>query len=109
MTAKRSSGQTSRNPAVPIKQVITQIISRKGFTQNILLEEWERVWNDAVGELIAAQTRIGTLNRGTLEIFVTNAVISQELSFRIAELVEILNAVTPDKKITKIKFTNRLS
>ena len=89
--------------------MITQIISRKGFTQNVLHEEWERVWNDAVGELIAAQTRIGTLNRGTLEIFVTNAVISQELSFRTVELVEILNAVTPDKKITKIKFTNRMS
>ena len=107
MAAKRPSRPSSPDALVPVKRIVTQIMSQKGFTQNIFYEELQRVWAESVDGLIASQTRIGRLNRGTLEIFVSSAVIIQELSFRIPELVEKLNTATADKKITKIKFTNK--
>lgn len=106
MAAKHPARRISQDAAIPMKRVVVQIMSQKGFTQNTFYETLQRVWSESVGEMIASQTQIGQLNRGTLEIFVSSAVITQELSFRTVELVEKLNTAMPDKKITKIKFTN---
>ncbi|MDR1959975.1 MAG: DUF721 domain-containing protein [Planctomycetaceae bacterium] len=94
-----------KKKTVTIGSVLTQLRSQKGFTQNFIYEEMERIWKENVGGLIAEQTRLGRLNRGILEVFVSSAVISQEISFRTKELTEKLNAAISDKKITGLKFT----
>jgi len=105
MARKNVSEKVDSRGTVSVGRVLTQIMARKGFTRQSADEEMERVWTEAVGEFIARQSRLGILSHGTIEIFVRNAIVSQELSFRVPKLMKTLNSVTVDKKIKKIKFT----
>ena len=87
-----------------IGRIVTRIMARHGFSRRIASEQLEEAWRDAVGETIAAQTRLGSLRRGVLDVFVSHPLIGQELSFRQTELTEALNQVSRDFKIKRLKM-----
>jgi len=88
-----------------IGKILTRVMARRGFQRQISQEQLSDAWAEAVGETLAAQTRLGNLRRGTLEIFIRHKIFEQELSFRQVELVQALNAVLGEKKIKRLKFT----
>ena len=87
-----------------IGRIVTRIMARHGFNRQISSEQLEQVWRDAVGETMAAQTRLGSLRRGVLEVFVSHPLIRQELSFHQTELTEALNQASRDFKIRRLKL-----
>ncbi|MCL2622913.1 MAG: DUF721 domain-containing protein [Planctomycetaceae bacterium] len=96
--------QNSSHPE-RIGKIITRIMARRGFQRQISQELLEIAWTDTVGETLAGQTRLGTLRRGTLEIFVRHKIFEQELAFRQAELMQTLNIAVGDNKIKRLKYT----
>ncbi|MCL2117746.1 MAG: DUF721 domain-containing protein [Planctomycetaceae bacterium] len=96
--------QNSRQPE-RIGKILTRIMARRGFQRQISQEVLETVWGKMVGETLAGKTRIGSLRRGTLEVFIRHKIFEQELSFRQAELVQALNAALGENKIKRLKFT----
>jgi len=87
-----------------IGRIVTRIMARHGFHRRISSEQLEQVWREAVGEMVAERTRLGSLRRGVLEVFISHPLIGQELSFRQTELTEALNQVSKDFKIKRLKL-----
>lgn len=88
-----------------IGKIITRIMARQGFQRQIAQELLESAWLEAVGETLAGQTQLGTLRRGTLEIFIRHKLLEQELSFRQVELVQALNTAIGENKIKRLRYT----
>src|SRR5688500_5855958 len=85
--------------AETINQVLSSLLSRRGYARVMSTSSLEAAWQSACGERFAGDTRAGIIRRGTLEILVRSAVITQELTFLKKKLLEKLKASAPDHKI----------
>ncbi len=104
---ERTRGDQRYKPRARPKKmgdVVSQLLARRGYGQQETSAALAEAWKIAAGEGIAAQTRVGTVRRGTLEVVVANSAISQELTFRKAQLVGELALRLPDHKITNVRF-----
>jgi predicted nucleic acid-binding Zn ribbon protein len=90
-----------------IGKILTRLMARRGFQRQISQEQLETAWAEAVGETLARQTRLGSLRRGTLEVFIRHKIYEQELLFQQTELMNALNVALSEKKIKRLKFTLR--
>ncbi|MDR1493817.1 MAG: DUF721 domain-containing protein [Planctomycetaceae bacterium] len=88
-----------------IGKILTRIMARYGFQQEISQEQLEKIFTETLGQTFTSQICFGSIRRGALEIFVTHPVLKSELSFRQTELLNALNRSLADKKIKRIKIT----
>ena len=98
----------ARRPKVRVPQrigdLVSRLMSRKGYSQQRSVAEWEDAWAQIVGPQISRQTQPGLLRRGVLDIFVTNSTLLQDLTFRKRELLHELAARLPAGKLRDLKF-----
>jgi hypothetical protein len=87
-----------------ISDVLTQLIARRGYAREQSSAALEAAWREAAGKSLAGVTKAGNLRRGTLEVFVANNLLAQELGFQTDELVRKLEQLAPQEKITKLRF-----
>src|SRR4051794_1680969 len=87
-----------------IGDVLTQLIARRGYAREQSSAALEAAWREAAGKPLAGVTKAGNLRRGTLEVFVANNLLAQELGFRKDELIERLGQLAPNEKITTLRF-----
>jgi predicted nucleic acid-binding Zn ribbon protein len=87
-----------------IGDVLTQLIARRGYAREQSSAALEAAWREAAGKPLAGVTKAGNLRRGTLEVFVANNLLAQELGFQTDELVRKLEQLAPQEKITKLRF-----
>jgi predicted nucleic acid-binding Zn ribbon protein len=73
-----------------IGEVLSQLLSRRGYAQERNSAELQQQWRQAVGEAVAQHSRPGNLGRGVLQIIVRNSATLQELTFRKRELLAAL-------------------
>jgi len=93
----------SRQPK-RINEVMAQLAQRRGYAQVRAAEERENAWQEAVGEELAKETQVGPIRRGTLEVFVANSLLMQELSFRKEALIKTMQMALPETGIKQIRF-----
>ncbi|MCG8450707.1 MAG: DUF721 domain-containing protein [Pirellulales bacterium] len=86
-----------------INNVIAQLVQRKGYAQARTAGECDAAWQAVVGEM-AADTRMGNIRRGVLEVLVANSLVMQELTFRKEELLARLQEALPKMNIRQVKF-----
>lgn len=84
--------------------LVSQLLARRGYAQQETSAALAEAWSCIAGEAVAVHTRVGAIRRGTLEITVANSAVSQELTFRKAQLIAELGSRLPDHKITNIRF-----
>jgi predicted nucleic acid-binding Zn ribbon protein len=104
---ERARGEQRYKPRARPKKigdVVSQLLARRGYAQQAASTELADTWKRAVGEAVAGQTRVGAVRRGILEIVVANSAVSQELTFRKAQLLAELASRLPEHKITSIRF-----
>lgn len=96
---------TDRLPTrpAPIGDLIAQLFAVRGYGRVEASRQLADVWNELLGPT-AAQTRLGTPKRGTLEVRVSHSVVMQELNFRRDELLRGLQEKLPEAKIARFKF-----
>lgn len=93
----------SRGPQ-PIGDILAELMARKGFARARGEEACQAAWQEAVGRPVGQYTRTGKLRRGSLEIFVANSMLIQELTFQKAGLLKSLREKLPDENIRDFRF-----
>lgn len=87
-----------------IGDVLAQLIARRGYAREQSIAALDAAWRQAAGEQFARVTRAGAVRRGTLEVFVANNLLAQELGFQKDDLIHQLARLSPDEKITSLRF-----
>ena len=87
-----------------IGNVLSELMSRRGFARVQSAGAYDEAWREAAGPLMAAYTRVGQLRRGTLEIVVANSTLIQELGFQKQTLLKGLANLLPDQGIENLRF-----
>ena len=90
--------------AKPLKDVLAQLIIKRGYGRQLEQEELERIWLTMVDEPLASSARPCQPRHGLLEIVARNSTVLQELSFRKPELLQKLQHNLPGKTIRDLRF-----
>ncbi|MCS6771683.1 MAG: DUF721 domain-containing protein [Kiritimatiellae bacterium] len=91
--------------AVSIGDLTAAVLSEAGLESRMWSHALLNEWADLVGPAIARRARPGSLEKGVLTVFVSNAVWQQELQrFGQAELLKKLQARFGAGRITRIRF-----
>ncbi len=87
-----------------IGDVLAQLIARRGYAREQSTAAIEGAWQQAAGQQWSAVSRASVLRRGILEVLVSNNLLAQELGFQHDELIARLQQLSPQSKITKLRF-----
>jgi predicted nucleic acid-binding Zn ribbon protein len=87
-----------------IKNVIAQVMQRRGYAQMEHARQLEDGWLRAAGEELNRVTQVGSIRRGTLEVTVSSSLMLQELTFQKQKLLTSMQEVMPEANIRKLRF-----
>jgi len=79
-------------------------MSRRGYAQVIADNELQAIVESEVGSGLSASVRAGKVRAGVLQVFATDSVALQELTFRKRAILTRLQTDMPASKITDIRF-----
>jgi hypothetical protein len=85
-------------PPRPMRDVLSQLLAKRGYAQIQTAATCEAAWRQAVGDKLAGHTRPGNVRRGILEVLVRNSSVLQELSFVKAKAVKALARLSPNNR-----------
>src|SRR5215831_5203403 len=86
-------------------EILSRLFTARGWGRRQGRLHLEKAWAEAVGPEHAAQTRVGNMRRGVLEVVVANAVLLQELAhFHKRRLLEQLRRRLPGTPLTDLRF-----
>ena len=91
-------------PPKPVREVLSQLLAKKGYAQVQTAAGCEAAWREAVGSKLAGDTRPGNVNRGVLEVLVRNSAAVHELGFLKTKIVKMLTRLIPEQKIRDLRF-----
>jgi predicted nucleic acid-binding Zn ribbon protein len=91
-------------PPRPVRDVLSQLLAKRGYAQIQAAGGCEAAWRDAVGAKLAADTRPGTVRRGVLDVLVRNSSVVQELAFLKVKIIKSLAKTIPEQKIRDLRF-----
>ena len=106
VTTKRDREQRRYHARQPkkIRNVLAQLISKRGYgrveTNELLADQW-RI---AVGEAGAKFSHACRVRRGNLEVLVANSTVLQELTFQQQQILEKLQKQLPEAGIRALRF-----
>lgn len=86
-----------------IVDVLSELMSRRGFARVQSAALCESAWQQAAGELMARHTRVGEIKRNVLEITVAHSALAQELTFQKAAILTRLASLLPDETIKDLR------
>jgi predicted nucleic acid-binding Zn ribbon protein len=88
-------------------QLVSQLIARTGFTQELSHNEVGNAWQGAV-EAVASRfrdkTRANAVRRGVLSVTVENSTALQQITFDKQKLLEAIRRIIPHAEIRDIRF-----
>ncbi len=84
--------------------LLSRLISRRGFTQDQFNEALQQVWQAAAGPQFAGKTQATVIRRGVLEVLVDSSPAMQQLAFCKSKLLKQLQTELPDAQIRSIRF-----
>lgn len=100
LAARQRFGRAPKRMA----DILSRLIARKGYGRLQSTAIFEDAWRTAVGQLLAGQSRPGSVRRGTLEVIVQNSAVAQELQFNKQQVLGKLKKLVSDYVIHDIRF-----
>src|SRR5215212_9437304 len=91
-------------PPKPMRNVLSQLLAKRGYAQVQTAATCDAAWREAVGAKLAADSRPGNVKRGVLEVLVRNSVTLQELGFVKVKAVKTLAKLIPEQQIRDVRF-----
>lgn len=70
----------ARRKANRLGDALARVLSKKGLREGLRLEGVRQKWRQAVGEDLAARTRVVSFQRGVLRVEVQSSALLQELA-----------------------------
>ena len=98
----RGSGPKSFGPK-PIGNVLSELITRKGYANIQSGEQHVEAWHAVAGPF-GEQTRAVGIRRGVLEVNVKSSSLLQEITFQKTSLLKSIVESNPELRITDIRF-----
>jgi hypothetical protein len=86
------------------RSIVNRLLAKRGYAQVEQRDQIQELWNQAVGPLLAQQSRCGRLLRGTMEVFVANSMVLSELTFDKVNILARLQRNAAGKAIQNLKF-----
>lgn len=86
-----------------IADVLSELITRRGYGRLQASSLLASAWAQAAGELLARYSRVGQIKRGVLEVYVANSTLVQELTFQKQGILNELARTLPDERITDLR------
>ena len=68
--------------------LISKLISRRGFTQSQFCDELQPAWQKIVGQQLGRRTQATIIRRGALEVIVNSSPAMQQLGFATTMLLK---------------------
>jgi hypothetical protein len=90
--------------AKKIGDVLSELMSRRGYARVQATSGYAEAWRQASGEALSATTRAGTVRRGVLDVLVANSLLMQELSFEKSAILARLARLLPDERIVDLRL-----
>ena len=88
-----------------VSKALAQLIALRGYARPQGDAQLQAAWDAAAGSEIAPHTRVGELNRGTLQIQVANAALLAELNgFHKTAILKSLQQTRPELRVKGLKF-----
>jgi predicted nucleic acid-binding Zn ribbon protein len=87
-----------------IGSLLSQLISRRGYAQVFASEALQKVVEAEVGSALAASVRVGKVKAGVLQVFASDSVTLQELTFRKRAILKRIQADLPENKVNDLRF-----
>ena len=88
-----------------MSEILSRLFTARGWGRSQERMHLERTWSDVAGPDIAAQTRVGPLKRGVLEIEVSGGALLHELvSFHKRRLLSQLREKLTDIPLRDLRF-----
>ena len=84
--------------------ILGRLMARKGYAQTESGNELEEVWNQIVGVKWQTKTKVGNINRGVLEVFVTSSMVNQQIGFQKRKILKEIQNRLPENKIKDLHF-----
>jgi predicted nucleic acid-binding Zn ribbon protein len=96
--------QVFKRQAKKASDLISHVLARSGVANREGDNQLQEAWDSIVGVTIANCCRVGGLRRGVLEIVVSNSSLSQQLSFKKHEILQVLQKQFPQNSIRELRF-----
>ncbi len=96
--------ERSRFRPKTISSILDRLIVQRGYSNEqstLLLQEQ---WKIAVGDEFFSQTRVGKINRGVLQVLVSNMIVLSELEYGKQKALRHLQVALPDFKLKDIRL-----
>jgi len=101
---KREQQQRFARGAKSAKQIMADLMVRRGLGRVLATEALLDVWRKIVGDTLAAQSQPGSLRGGTLEIIVTHTIFQQEMKYTEKQILTQLAQQAPELKIDRLRY-----
>lgn len=85
-------------------ELISKLISRRGFTQDQFNDQLQSAWQRVAGTRMANRTRATMIRRGQLEVVVDSSPALQQLGFEKTRLLRRLQQELPTAGIRGLRF-----
>ena len=91
-------------PPKPVRDVLSQLLAKRGYAQVQTAAASTAAWREAVGERISVDTRPGSVRRGVLEVLVRNSSVMHELAFVKTKVIKALARLAPEQGIKDLRL-----
>ncbi len=96
--------QVYRRKPKKAKDIIGQLMARKGYNQNESQEQIQELWDSIVEPRMKGMSKATGIRGGKLTVIVKNAVVNQELTFNKKALLEKINNSAIGKRVKDIRI-----
>ena len=99
------SGDDLRQRPTMIRDLLAQLIRRKGLVDRSATKGLELVWNQAVGPELGRFSKPRKIRGGILEVVVSNSAVLEQLrGYLHQEVLEKLQSGLPDSEVRSIRY-----
>jgi predicted nucleic acid-binding Zn ribbon protein len=88
----------------PLGDVLAELMARRGYNRELAAARYADAWHEAAGEFIASQSRVGSVQRGVLEVVVASSVLAQEITFQKPTILSQLTRLLPQERIARLRL-----
>ena len=96
--------QSSRLRPKTVSSILDRLIIERGYAVEQCTQLLQEQWRIAVGDQLSTQSRIGKIQRGVLQIIVSNAIVMSELEYSKRKALLHLQSALPDFKLKDIRL-----
>lgn len=90
---------------ISLGDVLQKELKKRGIPVQFEDTRLRDIWEEAVGPVVAAQTRAESIKKHTLNVKVASSVWMQQLHFLRDDILQKVNRILTNDPIQKIKFT----